>query len=193
MEVHTIHFESVDSTNNWLKAHAKSLDPQKITCLIADVQTAGRGCYARQWISKKGNLQMSLFFSMKLENPLLPHAAQLLTFSAAQILKAEQVPIQIKWPNDLLIDGKKLCGVLAETIQLDGQLGVIIGLGMNVNASVQADQPTTSLIEATGRNWDLNDLSAKIIAQFQKDLLLDLPTFQERFKALISGTTIKSG
>lgn len=189
MEVHTIHFDTIESTNNWAKMNAHSFDPKKMTCILADIQTAGRGCFDKHWVSKKGNLTMSVFFHIDSKAPLLPYIAQLLTYSTYKVLQKEGVVTQIKWPNDLLVDGKKLCGVLAETMQM----GVVIGIGMNVNVPVETNQPTTSLIELTGKKWDLNDLVKKIIAEFQEDLQLDLATFQEYFNKLVSGNTIKSG
>lgn len=193
MEVHTIHFETVESTNTWLKNQAGSFDPNKITCLIADIQTAGRGCFDKKWVSKKGNLQMSIFFHIARDYPLLPYVAQLFALSTAQVLMREKIPLCIKWPNDILVGGKKLCGILAETIQFDATLGVVIGLGLNANAPVVTDQPTTSLFELTGETWDLNALSTQIIAQFQEDLKLQLSEFQEKLSKLMSGSTTKSG
>lgn len=185
MEVHTIHFEAIDSTNSWAKLHARSFDPKKITCIIADVQTAGRGCFDKQWVSKKGNLTMSLFFHIERDSPLVPYMAQLLSFSTYQVLEREKIGVRIKWPNDLLVNGKKLCGILVETIHLDGELGIVVGMGLNVNAPVETNQPTTSLIELTGRTWDLPKLTDQIIIQFQKDLLLDLSIFQEHLNKII--------
>lgn len=193
MEVHTIHFETIDSTNTYAKQHARNFDPEKLTCIIADTQTAGRGCYSKQWVSKKGNLLMSLFFHSSLHAPILPHLAQLLSYSVYQVLKGENIDVKMKWPNDLLVGGKKLCGILAETIHLDHTIGVVVGIGLNVNIPIETDQPTTSLIEITGHEWDLKALSAKIIAQFQHDLKLDFAQFQTLFNKLISGTTIRSG
>ncbi len=184
MEVHTIHFETIDSTNNWAKTHARSFDPEKMTCIIADVQTAGRGCFDKQWVSKKGNLTMSLFFHIQRDHPLVPYMAQLLSFSTYQVLHREQIDVRIKWPNDLLANGKKLCGILVETIYFDQSFGLVIGMGLNVNVPVETNQPTTSLIELTGHTWDLNTLAQQIIAQFQKDLELDFSFFQECIKTI---------
>jgi len=181
MEVHTIHFETIDSTNTWAKTHAHTFDPKKMTCIIADIQTAGRGCFDKHWVSKKGNLTMSLFFHIDPKDPLLPYIAQLLTYSTYKVLQKEGVITQIKWPNDLLVDGKKLCGVLAETVHS----GVVIGIGLNVNIPVETNQQTTSLIELTGKQWDLSDLMKKIIAEFQQDLKLEFSAFQEHFKKLV--------
>lgn len=189
MEVHTIHFDTIESTNNWAKMNAHSFDPKKMTCILADIQTAGRGCFDKHWVSKKGNLTMSVFFHIDPKDHMLPYIAQLFTYSTYKVLQKEGVMTKIKWPNDLLAHGKKLCGVLAETVQT----GVVIGIGMNVNVPVETNQPTTSLIELTGRKWDLNQLAKQIIAEFQQDLKLNLSEFQECFNKLVSGNTIKSG
>ncbi len=170
MEVYTIHFETVDSTNTWMKTHARTLDPSKLTCLIADIQTAGRGCYSKHWVSKKGNLTMSLFFHLPQNDPIIPKIAQLAAHSTLEVLRSENIDAVMKWPNDLLVNGKKLCGILAESIFLDHSMGIVVGIGLNVNVPVETDQPVTSLIELTGHAWDLSDLANKIIFQFLKDL-----------------------
>lgn len=168
MEVERIHFEKIESTNSWAKEHAKELDPKKLSCITADMQTMSYGRQGRPWISKKGNLHMSLFFRLSPENPVIPNLGQLISFACLKALPDE---VQIKWPNDLLYDGKKLCGVLVEVVSIEKELGVVVGVGINVNAHVETDQPTISLFEITGKHWDLEQLSLLIAHQFQ--MLLD--------------------
>ncbi len=166
MEVERIHLDAVDSTNTYAKSHARDFDPEKITLITADVQTGGRGRFSnRSWISKRGNLHMSLVLSISPN----PNLAQILALSALEVVK---LPIQIKWPNDLIFDDKKLAGVLVETTSI----GVILGLGMNVNTPIETDQKTTSLKELSGKTWDLNQLSLAIAKQFVRNVGKD---FQE--------------
>lgn len=165
MDVYWIHFATIDSTNTWAKEHAQEFDPKKLTCIVADMQTAGRGRFSRSWVGAKGNLMMSLFFHLDPKDPILPNLAQILALSCIRILRIDE--IQIKWPNDLVVDGKKLAGILVETVPAGG---VVVGLGMNVNVPVETDQAATSLYELTGRKWNLKELRGQIVTRFQKDL-----------------------
>jgi len=170
MEVQYIHFEMIDSTNSWAKSHTLELDSKKITCITADEQTAGYGRQGRDWISKKGNLHLSLFFVIPKNHPIIPNLAQLLTFSVAKVLMEEEIPVTIKWPNDLLFQEQKLSGILVEMVPMHESIGAILGLGLNVHSSVQTDQPTTALCEIGGKSWDLVSLTKQICTRFQYDL-----------------------
>jgi len=166
MEVHTLHFPSIDSTNGWAKAHFDQLDPFAVTCITADLQTKGKGRYRREWISKKGNLALTLAFTVSADSPLLPHLAQLLSLSIWEVLNQNGVTAEIKWPNDLLVDEKKLGGILVETFPFQDGHGVVAGVGLNVNAPVSPDQIAISLIEISSKKWDLTFLRDKITHQF---------------------------
>lgn len=159
MEVERIHLDVIDSTNTYAKEHASEFDPKKITLITADIQTGGRGRFPnRSWISKRGNLHMSLVLSISPN----PNLAQVLALSALEVVK---LPIQIKWPNDLIFEDKKLAGVLVETTST----GAILGMGMNVNTPIETDQKTISLKELSGKPWDLNQLSLAIAKQFVRN------------------------
>ncbi len=171
MEVHTIHLKTVNSTSTFAKEHAAKFDPKKITCVVADEQTGGRGrTLQRHWISPKGNLFFSLFFCLEFGDPLLPNLAQLIAFSACQFLRTQNVPVQLKWPNDLFLNEKKLGGTLVETTQVHQKTGVVIGLGLNVNTPIETTQPTISLFETTKKTWGLTFIREQVIDRFQKDL-----------------------
>ncbi len=115
---------------------------------------------------------MSLFFTLPGYAPFIQNVAQILIYSCCRLLEEKNIHPQIKWPNDLMIGEAKFSGALAETIPLDSQLGVIIGLGMNVQSSVEIDQKTTSLAEIAPGEWDLNLLKKEIISRFTADLSL---------------------
>lgn len=161
-KIHRIHFDSISSTNTWIKKNFKTLDATAITCVTATIQTKGRGRLGRLWISKAGNLHMSLFFCLEKRDGRIPRLAQL-----AAVALADLFPTQIKWPNDLIIDGKKWGGALVELVDCNQRQGVVLGLGLNVNTPVEnTGQPTTSLVEATGQTWDLDRLVPSIIDAF---------------------------
>ncbi|NGX59339.1 MAG: Bifunctional ligase/repressor BirA [Chlamydiae bacterium] len=179
MEVHRIHFTEIDSTNAWAKEHGAEFDPKKLTCITADVQTAGRGLYAnRRWVSKKGNLHMSLFLAI----PPDPNLSQILPFAAVQVIQKENLFVQIKWPNDVLVEGKKICGVLVENTPQ----GVVLGLGMNVNTKIETDQPTTSLKELTKKEWDLENLALAISEKFLENWQKGFLALKEEFEKLLA-------
>lgn len=118
------YFEDVSSTNDVAVSYPVG------SVIIAETQSAGRGRYGRQWLSEKGNLFMSAVL------PACDYQTPLLTFVAA-IAVAESLsdyPVQIKWPNDILLNNGKLAGILLERV--DNK--VIVGIGINlVNAPQQ--------------------------------------------------------
>jgi BirA family biotin operon repressor/biotin-[acetyl-CoA-carboxylase] ligase len=176
MEVQRIHFTEIDSTNSWAKEHADEFDPKKLTCITADIQTAGRGRFReRRWVSKKGNLHMSLFLAI----PADPNLGQILAFTAAQVVDNS---VQIKWPNDLIANGKKLCGVLVEIVAQ----GAVLGIGMNVNAEIKTDQPTTSLKELSGRDWNLEELAEAICKKFLENWKKGFAAIRQDFESLLA-------
>ncbi len=172
-----IHFETIGSTNTWAKMHANTLDPDTITCITADVQTAGRGRFNRVWISPKGeNILATYFFTLPKNSPILSHVGQVLGFSCAAVLERCGFSPQIKWANDILLEGKKVAGILAEAVTLDTYVGVAVGIGINVNMKQEAldaiDQPATSLAAVSGRTWSVQELLADLTKQFAADLNL---------------------
>ena len=144
-----IQLETVSSTNTWAKSHASALNRAHLTCITAQEQTGGRGRQEKKWISPKGNLYVSFYFTVPKGASYLANLGQIMTLACAETLLELQVPILLKWPNDLLIQDKKIGGVLSETISLDQEIGVILGLGLNINMPEGLlkllSQPATSL------------------------------------------------
>jgi len=129
------HFDSVGSTNDLAKDLARGGTPEG-TLVLAEEQTAGRGRQGRQWYAPRNtSLLLSLVFYPRLE----PHQAQRLTMvcslaAAEAITQVTNLHTNLKWPNDLLIHGRKVAGLLAET-SITGDLldFVVVGIGINVN------------------------------------------------------------
>ncbi len=122
--------DSTDSTNSWLRRAAGSLADG--TAVYTDNQTAGRGRGGKVWENQPGQ---ALYYSVLLRRPLadpaaLPLAVSLAASDAVQTL-CGRVP-GIKWPNDLLLFGKKICGILCESVQGDGEACYIAGIGLNL-------------------------------------------------------------
>jgi len=153
---HLHHLPQVDSTNE--EARRMALENSLIpTWIIADVQTAGRGRRGRAWDSPSGNLMTTLY---------LPHApepkqAGQLAFVAGLALETtvrhfigEGASVSLKWPNDVLIDGKKASGILLESTQQDPQRRwLAIGLGLNLATHPQdTPYPATNISAITGKS-----------------------------------------
>lgn len=177
MEIVYIDLDCVDSTSDYAKRNYASFCKEKITCITAEEQTAGRGRYQRKWISPKGvNIYATLFFQLPRETAHITTLAQVMAASLASILSEQEVPCKMKWPNDLQIDKKKISGILCETIFEADFVSIFLGIGINVNMEKEAllaiDQPATSLREETKKTWDKKKLLEKLVHQFAKDLVL---------------------
>ena len=177
MEINLVDLDTVDSTSAYAKRHYPSFDPNKITCISAEEQTEGRGRYQRKWISPKGvNLYATFYFQLDPHVQDVVSLAQLMALSLASVLLNEGLHPKIKWPNDIQLNGKKISGVLCETIFEKNFTAIFLGVGININmeqeALVQIDQPATSLKEETKKNWNKKEILGKLAIEFLKDLAL---------------------
>ncbi|WLV25950.1 biotin--[acetyl-CoA-carboxylase] ligase [Aciduricibacillus chroicocephali] len=169
-----IHRESIDSTQ--FLAHQTARDGAAHgTVIIADEQTKGKGRMNREWHSAPGK---GIWLSMILRPQLLPYLAAQLTLLAATVLADvvnEHIGVrpQIKWPNDILINGKKTAGILTEMQAEQDQIQyVVIGMGINVNqAEVELPEnisyKATSIRAESGKEWDIKELIQQILQTFE--------------------------
>jgi BirA family biotin operon repressor/biotin-[acetyl-CoA-carboxylase] ligase len=132
-----VHYFRTESTNDVaLKLAAGGAEHG--TVVVAEEQTAGRGRLGRVWFSEKSS---GIYTSVILRPPLSPAAAPVLTLMAGvaahqAVSSATGVSVDIRWPNDLLVNGKKVCGILTEmSAELDRLHTVVLGIGINVNHS----------------------------------------------------------
>ncbi|UAL50788.1 MULTISPECIES: biotin--[acetyl-CoA-carboxylase] ligase [Metabacillus] len=171
-----IHFEEVLSSTQKI-AHTLAGDGAKEgTIVVADQQTSGRGRLARAWYSPK---QTGIWMSMILR-PKIPinKTPQLTLLTAVALIQAiEEVTgltPEIKWPNDILINGKKIVGILTELqAEADRVHSVIIGVGMNVNHTLdqfpeELQATATSIAAETGEQADRAQVIQAIMMNFEK-------------------------
>jgi BirA family biotin operon repressor/biotin-[acetyl-CoA-carboxylase] ligase len=193
--VNYIHFISLDSTNTWAKNNAQMLDQGAITCITAQEQTSGRGRFFRRWLSPRGqNIYATFFFQIPKSASYAPNIGQVLSISCCSVLRDKGFSPQIKWPNDLLLEGKKVAGILCEMISMDSYFGVILGFGINVNMSQELldtiDQPATSLANQSGKDWKLEEILEAIVKKFTTDLSslerLGFPYFAQMYEDLLA-------
>jgi BirA family biotin operon repressor/biotin-[acetyl-CoA-carboxylase] ligase len=177
MEFDEIHFPTITSTNDYAKSHLEEFNFNKITLIRADGQTAGRGRHGHQWHSpSKKDLLVTFVFSLPSAQKHLASLGQLLSFSTAILCRSLGLKPELKWPNDVHIQGKKLAGILCETVAQRDDIAVVMGIGLNVNATHHdlsaIDQPSTSLSIELGHPLDLAELLELLKREFLKDLTL---------------------
>tara|TARA_B100000674_G_scaffold30506_1_gene21515 strand:- start:609 stop:1172 length:564 start_codon:yes stop_codon:yes gene_type:complete len=128
-------YKKVKSTNDIaLQLIKKNI--KKPTLVISEKQTNGRGRVGKKWISKKGNLFISLFFKFDQKKINFKQFAILNALLLKKVIsKIISKKIKIKWPNDLLLNQKKFCGILQEVIRFDNFDYLIVGIGLNTNIS----------------------------------------------------------
>ena len=175
-----LHFDSIDSTNLEAIRRAKAGAHEGL-CIIAREQTRGRGRLDRSWHSPKdAGLYLSLVLRPQFELarwPLINLAAALAVRDA--IFRTCDVTVDIKWPNDVCVDDRKLCGILAETVETETGAAAIVGIGINLNDEsfpIELKPHATSLQAVTGDEVNRDLLSNNL-----------LETFSGRYQVLQSG------
>jgi BirA family biotin operon repressor/biotin-[acetyl-CoA-carboxylase] ligase len=164
----TLRFDSLPSTN--LEAARRAVaGAAEGLCVVAAEQTAGRGRLQRQWVSPKG---AGLYFSIVLRPQFDQSAWPLLTLMAAvavhdALLAACTLETDIKWPNDILVNEKKLCGILAETVETSLGRAVIVGIGINLENSsfpTEFERVATSVEVAANQKPELELVLTDLIS-----------------------------
>lgn len=132
-----ISFDKIPSTQTYALEMVASGTARDHTVIMAMAQSAGRGRYRRTWVSHHGNLYASFIYNADERDPRLSYVVAV---AVAETLISFGIHPKIKWPNDILIDGKKVCGIL---IEYAGRF-VIVGIGINIksNPTVAAYQTT---------------------------------------------------
>jgi BirA family transcriptional regulator, biotin operon repressor / biotin---[acetyl-CoA-carboxylase] ligase len=172
---HIHHYYRAGSTNT-LAVEAASAGAPEGSALIAEQQTAGRGRGSNQWHSTEAT---GIYCSVILRPTLPPSEVLVLSLAAGLAVKAAVQEIDaralpdLKWPNDLLIDGKKFCGILTE-MNAEATLvrHIVVGIGINVNHESfppELQQTATSLRVATGGQWSRMDLCAALLKSLDRE------------------------
>jgi len=167
-----LRFGSLPSTN--LEAARRAIEgAAEGLCVVASEQTAGRGRLQRQWISPKG---AGLYFSVVLR-PRIPLSSwPLITLAGAlavhdALLEAYSLKTDIKWPNDVLSNNRKLCGILAETVETKQGRALVLGIGINLTSSSfppEVHEIATSVQLETGKVPDLEIILRSLIIALER-------------------------
>jgi len=167
------HFFKIDSTNTVAMRMGESGEPHG-TVVLAEEQTAGKGRAGRSWISEKSS---GIHCSMLLRPPIPPAYAPLLTLVAGLAVRdaaADEIDTipDIRWPNDVLVGGRKFCGILTEMhAEPDRVHFAVVGIGLNVNQSRMPEEIAdiaTSLRMETGKAHSRLELLIRLLRQFDR-------------------------
>ncbi len=152
MRLNLIKYWSVKSTNDAAIKIIRS-KRSKAGIIISKKQTKGRGTMGKQWISLNGNLFASIFFELKKNMPKPDEFSLINPLIIKKILNEySKFDVKIKWPNDLLIKSRKVCGILQELIKIDKKSFLIIGIGINtINSPNNKKFKSISLLECSDK------------------------------------------
>ncbi len=171
MKLKKFKFKKVKSTNNTAIRIIKESN-YNLGMVIAEIQTNGRGQYGRKWISSKGNLFVSFFNELNKKNLSINTITKINSLLVKKLLSVfTRKKIIFKKPNDLLIDKKKISGILQEIIFFNKKKFLITGIGINIikNPYIK-NYPSTNLQEVTKKSISKSNVENKLKQLFEKNL-----------------------
>ena len=170
MKIKIFNFECVNSTNdtaiNLIKKNFKA------GLVLAQKQKKGRGQRGKKWISYKGNLFASIFFCIDKIGLNLKQLTKVNSKLIIQLIsKYYKKKIKLKFPNDILVNNKKICGILQEKIHKNNKTYIIVGIGLNLIKNPQIKEyPTTNLYDLTNKKIIFNKVSKELKYLYEKFL-----------------------
>ena len=179
MKFEIFKFERVTSTND-IAINLIKEEKKEVGCVYADIQTKGRGTYGREWVSKEGNLFGSIFFPLKKNYPPFDEFSVINPVIISSVIKhfCLKKNISFKWPNDLFVNGRKICGILQELITQNAEKFLIIGIGVNIvsNPNINDKYQATNIFFETKRKPSIKEIIDLIISSYEK-FFLDLNSY----------------
>lgn len=167
-----VRFEEIDSTNEEAKRLIRSGKVTKKTVLISKSQSLGHGRYGRNWVSKKGNLYTSIITKLDCSLDKAAHYSFIASVTVGDVVK-EIIPadyeIEYKWPNDVLVNGAKVSGILLESLKDESSnYWLVIGVGVNINNCPEISEKTVvNLSSCVGSNLNVDNFFDKFINNFE--------------------------
>ena len=192
MKFEIFKLKSVTSTNdaaiNLIKEEKK-----EVGCVYADKQIKGRGSHGREWISDEGNLFGSIFFPLKNNYPPFNEFSIINPIIISDVIKhfCEKKNISFKFPNDVFVNGKKICGILQELITLNSSKFLIIGIGINIisNPCINNKYQATNILLETQKKPAINEIINLIVSSYERFFnelnLYDYINFKKRVDSMI--------
>ena len=192
----TVHFaREIDSTNLWIKRLAKE-GASEGTLALAEFQSAGRGRLGRSWEVPEGtSVMMSILLRPKFEPQYAPTLTLVMGMAVAKAVKSLGFDVSIKWPNDVVVSHKKICGILTEMGVRDGKIDyAVIGVGINVNIrefpEEMADKATSLYLES-GKEFDRSQIPGLVMEAFEEyyekfAATCDLSGLKEEYESILA-------
>ncbi len=193
-----IHLPTTDSTNTWAKQHVGEFKKNALTCIISQKQTGGKGRGTKTWFSPPDvNIYATFVFFVPKGFPYLHNAGQVLATSCVRALREYELAPSIKWPNDILVDGKKIAGILTEVVDCKENYALINGIGVNINMPPEQlatiDQPATSLLDIKGHHFNTQDIALVLSHAFCQDAAKFLTSGFHSFYAFYNDSLARKG
>ncbi len=171
MKFEIFKFENVTSTND-IAINLIKNEQKETGCVYADTQTKGRGTHGREWISGKGNLFGSIFFPLKNNYPPFNEFSTINPLIISDVLKnfCKRENINLKFPNDIFVNEKKICGILQELIVSNNRKFLIIGIGVNIvsNPDINNKYQATNILLETQKKPKINEIIELIVSSYEK-------------------------
>ena len=185
MKFEIFKFEKVTSTND-IAINLIKKEQKETGCVYADIQTKGRGTYGRDWISDKGNLFGSIFFPLKNSYPPFNEFSMINPLIISDVIKhfCEMKNINLKFPNDIFVNGKKICGILQELVVSNSRKFLIIGIGVNIvsNPDINNKYQATNILLETQKKPKTKEIIDLIVSSYEK-FFINLNSYNyEHFK-----------
>ena len=192
----TVHFaRETDSTNLWIKRLAKE-GASEGTLALAEFQSAGRGRLGRSWEVPEGtSVMMSILLRPNFEPQYAPTLTLVMGMAVAKAVKNLGFDVSIKWPNDVVVSHKKICGILTEMGVRDGKIDyAVIGVGINVNIrefpEEMADKATSLYLES-GKEFDRSQIPGLVMEAFEEyyekfAATCDLSGLKEEYESILA-------
>ena len=160
-----LRFDSIGSTNDEALRQAKAGAAEGL-CIVAKQQTAGRGRHGRRWVSDEdAGLYLSIVLRPELESRFLPLITLMTGVAVHDMLQEFGLSPDIKWVNDVLVQNKKIAGILAEAAETPTGLAVVVGIGVNMTSAGLSDElaaTATSIRAETDRTISISDLEQSL-------------------------------
>ena len=172
-------FKEVTSTNDVAINLIKN-EKKKIGCIYAETQIKGRGSYGKKWISNKGNLFSTIFFQLKDNYPPFNEFSVINPIIISEVIEnyCNKKKIKFKFPNDVFVNGKKVCGLLQELITLNDKKFLLIGIGINIisNPKIKNKYEATNILLETRKKITIKK-TMKLIISFYENFFSNLSTY----------------
>lgn len=185
-------FEEIDSTNQWIKDNSLMVGNEQLLC-VAESQSSGRGRSGRSWVSpEQSNVYMSFSYLPGVSRNNISPLSLVIGLALVRVLSRKGVlGLSLKWPNDVLLNGKKLAGILIESQLSNRELVMIIGIGVNVRMPVGIDidsdigwaDLSNESSECLDRNEIIADLYTESMTMISKVLASDFSIYKAEWKS----------